>query len=197
MSDDLDYEFEEGIFGDAGVDVNDVPDDPFGFGNDYWPVRIVAIKKPAVTKSGDKFGMMVKYIVDHPKYQTHWVGDPQKGLGNGHWTQLPVPKVLQDRIHWDPQNDPKDQQVLTNLKALFKNLGFGVDEMKTVGPEKMLHRGFLAKIKVSQTDEGFWDFRFAQPKPFPAEGDGEGLNEFAGGLSADELAKKELEKELG
>lgn len=201
MNDEIGIEFDEGIFADADVNLSDVPDDPFGFGQNFWPVRVVSVGKAKVTQGGDKIGMMVKFIVDHPNYNNHWVGDPEKGLGNGQWTQLPVPKKLQGQIPWDPKNNPKDMQALTNLKNFYKSLGYGVDEMARIHPQDIVGKGFLTKIKVTQDDNGFWQFRFNSPKPF---GDGNGAEEFTragtsnpGGKSQAELDEEALTKELG
>lgn len=171
------FELEGGFFEESGDDVAEIPDDPFGFGNDYWQVRIAEIKSPKVTQSGDKFGMMIKWYVDSPKYQEHWVGDPEKGLGNGNWTQLPVPKVLQKQgVPWDPKNNQQHEQVRIAFKNLLLNLGFSVDEMPKVGPAQMVHRGMLTKIKPKQDENGFWQFRFQAPKPLAS---GDGASEFA------------------
>lgn len=185
-----------GFFDDAEVEVNDIPDDPFGFGNDFWPVKIVEIKDPEVTKSGDKIGMMVKWAVDHPKYANHFVGVNGRGLGNGNWTQIPVPKALQGSIPWDPANDEKHAQVLFNLRKLFEALGFSADEMGGVGRDEMLGRKCLAKIKVSQDDNGFWQFRLNAMKPIGSEN---GADEFTRngtsnpGPSDNDVIKKALE----
>lgn len=179
-----------GFFDDAEVEVNEISEDPFGFGNDYWPVKIVEIKDPEVTKSGDKVGMMVKWAVDHPKYANHFVGVNGRGLGNGNWTQIPVPKALQNQVPWDPKNDQKHAEVLINLRKLFEALGFSADEMGGIGRKEMTGRKCLAKIRVSQDDNGFWKFNLPvfQMKPLP---DGDGMNEFAsnGNSDEDELKK--------
>lgn len=199
--DEIGIEFDEGVFADAEVDLNDVPDDEFGFGNQYWPVRIVSVGKAKVTQSGDKIGVMVKFIVDHPDFQKHWVGDPEKGLGNGFWTQLPVPTKLQGQIPWDPKNEPKDKKVLINLKRFYISLGYGVDEMNGVMPKDWVGRGFLTKIKPYLNDQGFTNFRFNGQKPF---GDGNGAEEFtksgtsnSGGKTQAELDEEALKNELG
>ena len=186
-------EFEGGFLDEAGINANDIPDDPFGFGNEYWPVFVVEVGKPKVTANKDKIGMMVKFAVDHPKYQGSFVA---KQLGNGNWTQLPVPTALRSQIPWDPEGE-QEQQVLYRLKELYKALGFAKDEYGSVNGAKMLNRRMLTKIKVSQDDNGFWQFRFNNMKPI---GDGNGADEFTqtgqsngGGKSPEELLKEELE----
>lgn len=185
-----------GFLDDAGVEVNEIPDDPFGFGNDFWPVRIVEIKDPKLTTGGDKYGMMVKWAVDHEKYQSHFVA---QGLGNGNWLQLPVPKVLQEQgVPWDPKNDEKHATVLYNLRKLFEALGFRADEMSKVGKDEMLGRGCLAKIRPTMDENGFWQFRLVAMKPFASGGGAaeftkEGTSNPNGGLSPEDLLKRELE----
>jgi len=183
-------EIEGGFLDEAEINANDIPDDPFGFGNDFWPVYVLEVGKPKVTAKKDKIGMMVKFAVDHPKFQGSFVS---KGLGNGMWVQVPVPVPLRSQIPWDNEGE-KEQQVLYNLKELYKALGFAKDEFGSVNGAKMIGRRALTKIKVGKTDTGFWDFRLNNMKPI---GDGEGMNEFAqpsnnGGKSAAELLEEEL-----
>lgn len=176
-----------GFLDEADVDVNDIPDDPFGFGKEFWPIYITEIKDPEVTKSGERFGMMISWAVDHPKYVGTQVATK---LGNGNWFQLPVPKVLQDQVPWDPKG--KDVGVLVNLKNLLLALGFGVDEMSGVGPAKMVGRRCLAKIKAEMGDMGFWQFNLQAFKP-EGENSGNGLSEFANpGKSPEDLLKEEM-----
>lgn len=199
MSDENEIEFEGGFFGDAGVNVADVPDDPFGFGNEPWPLVVTEVAKPKVTGNKDKIGMMVTFAVDHPKYQGHQVS---KQLGFGNWFQLPVPKALQNQIPWDPQNNPKDMEAMVKLRRLFISLGFGVDELSGVNGEKMVGRRCMAKIFPKENEQGFWQFNLNGFKPI-GEGNGNsgwGNNEFAsgttsnpgGGKSAAELLEDEM-----
>lgn len=199
MSDENEIEFEGGFFGDAGVNVADVPDDPFGFGNEPWPLVVTEVAKPKVTGNKDKIGMMVTFAVDHPKYQGHQVS---KQLGFGNWFQLPVPKPLQNQIPWDPQNNPKDMEAMVKLRRLFISLGFGVDELSGVNGEKMVGRRCMAKIFPKENEQGFWQFNLNGFKPI-GEGNGNGgwgNNEFAsgttsnpgGGKSAAELLEDEM-----
>lgn len=180
-----------GFFEDAGVETTDAPDDPYGFGNEYHRIRIMELKDPAVTKSGDKFGIMITWAVDEPKYQ----GSPvSKNLGYGNWQQLPVPKALQGSVPWD-KNSEEGQKVLFNLRKLYEALGFKADEMKSVGPAELLYKGCLAKIKVTQNADGFWQFNPYALKPMGSEN---GADEFAQPESgnkaktADEILADEL-----
>lgn len=183
-------EIEGGFLDEAEISANDIPDDPFGFGNDFWPVFVVEVGKAKVTANKDKIGMMVKFAVDHPKYQGSFVA---KQLGNGNWYQLPVPMALRSQIPWNSEGE-SEQQALYKLKELYKALGFPKDEFGSVNGPKMIGRRALTKIKVSQDDKGFWQFRLNNMKPI---GEGEGMNEFAqpsnnGGKSAAELLEEEL-----
>lgn len=177
-----------GFFDDADVEIAEIPDDPFGFGKDFWPIWVKEVKDPEVTKSGERYGMMVTWAVDHPDFEGTQVADK---LGYGNWLQLPVPKPLQDRIPWDPKGS--DKKVLFDLKNLFLALGFTVDEMPTVDGPKMVGRRCLAKIGVKQNDQGFWQFN---PYAFKPLGDGDGMNEFAGKSGNGKSAKDVIADEL-
>lgn len=188
--------FEGGFFEEAEVDVHSIPDDPFGFGNDYWPIRIIEVGDPKVTQGGDKIGMMVKWVVDHPNYHNHYVG--KTGLGNGQWFQLPVPVKLRGEIPWDPQSDDA-KNVTYKLGKLYEALGFPKDRWAKVNKGLLIGAGCLTKIKPVMGDSGFWEFRFNGMKPFPAEGSAQGYGEFAqpgnsnsGGKSEEELLRDEL-----
>ena len=186
-----------GFFDDAEVEVNNIPDDPFGFGNDFWPTRIIEVKDPEITKNGQRFGMMIRWAVEHPKFDGHYVST--QGLGYGNWQQLPVPKKLQGQVPWD-NNSEEAVKVLFQLKELYKALGIPADQWGKVGKDDLLHKVCLSKIKVQQDENGFWQFRLTAQKPLPS---GEGMNEYArattsnpGGLSPEELVKKELEEDI-
>jgi hypothetical protein len=183
--------FEGGFFDDAEIDANDVADDPFGFGNDFWPVRIIECGQPKVTNSADKIGMMIKWAVEHPKYDGHQVS---KQLGLGNWMRLPVPVALRPRIPFDPKSDPKDQQVLTDLKELYKALGIPADQMNKQNERTLVGKKCLVKIKPKKNEEGFWQFNLFAYKSIP-EGSPDGVTEFmpkASGSSDEDLLKAEL-----
>lgn len=197
MSDELDIDFEGGFFEEGGVNPNEIPDDPFGFGNEYWPLVVTEVGKAKVTANKDKVGMMVKFAVDHPKYSSHFVS---KNLGNGNWYQLPVPVALRSQIPWDPQGE-KEQQVTYNLGELFGALGFPKDQWKGVNGAKMIGKRLFAKIKVGRDDNGFWQFRLPQIKSIP-EGSDSGWSEFQGdttsnpGNSGGKTPEQLLEEEM-
>lgn len=197
MSDENEIElgdFEGGFFDEAGINVNEVPDDQFGFGNDFWPVRIIEVTKPKVTANADKIGMTITWAVEHSKYDGHFVST--KGMGV--WVQIPVPLALRDRIPFDPKNNPKDQQVLSNLKMIYAALGFRADEMGKINGEKLMHKICMAKIKPRQNDQGFWQFNMFAHKQM-GEGGGNGgststpATSTPSGKSAEELLREELE----
>lgn len=160
-----------GFLDDAEVEVSDIPSDPYGFGNDYWTIFVKEVKKPEVTKKGDRFGMQIVWAVDDPQFANSPVANQ---LGYGNWVQLPVPKPLQNQIPWDAKSD-EGRKVLFALTNIFRALGFSADEMGGVGPEEMKLRRCMAKIKVTQNENGFFQFNPYAFKPLPT---GEGGNEF-------------------
>lgn len=191
-------DFEGGIFEDAGVDVAEIPDDPFGFGNVFWPLVVVSVEKPKVTGKKDKVGMMVLFAVDHPKYAQHQVG---KQLGFGNWFQLPVPVAFQGQIPWDPQNNPKDQEAMVKLRRLFVSLGFGVDELPKVKPQMLVGKRCSAKISPKENGQGFWQFNLNNFRAITEDDDTGDWAASApasngGGMSAEEKAKAALEEEM-
>lgn len=189
---DDEINIEGGFLDEAGIDANDIPDDPFGFGNDFWPVFVLEVGAPKVTKNKDKIGMMVKFAVDHPKFQGSFVA--KTGLGNGMWVQLPVPLALRSQIPWEPEGE-MEVQAMYNLKELYKALGFAKDEYGSVNGKKMEGRRALTKIKVKRGDSGFWEFNLNAMKPI---GDGNGSSEFTsqGTSNPAKSAAEQLEEEL-
>lgn len=157
-----------GFFDEAGVNLNDIPDDPFGFGNDFWPIRLVEVGEPKVTANQDKIGMMVKWAVNDDAYASNLPTQQMR-----QWIQLPVPEAYWGSINWDPKNDPDHKKVLINLRDLFLALGFKNDEMGSVDGAKMLYRGCLAKVKPKKNSEGFWEFSLYQMKALPTDGSAE------------------------
>jgi hypothetical protein len=163
-----------GFFDEAEINLNEIPSDPFGFGNDFHTVFVADVADPKKTANGDRFGMMVTWAIDEPAYQNTQFAE---AIGYGNWMQLPVPKVLQGEIPWDPKS-PEGQKVLFNLKTVLSALGFGADEMGKVGPKEMKGRRCLAKIKTSQNAEGFWQYNIYAFKALP-QGSDSGMGEFA------------------
>ncbi|MFG2268120.1 hypothetical protein [Streptomyces sp. NPDC048720] len=197
MSDEI--EFEGGIFGDAGVDLNDIPDDPFDFGTAFWPIRVIGVGEAKVTGKGDKIGAMIKWAVEHPKYDGHPVSEK---LGNGNWQRLPVPRALQNEIPWDPRGNPDDKKVLIDLRDLYLALGFSTDQMAGIKLSDLVGTICLAKINPKKTPEGFWQFNIFAHKPYDpnseeAQNSQAAQNVNSGGKSAEDLAAEELARELG
>lgn len=179
-----------GFFGDVEIGVEDIPDDPFGFGRGFHLVSVNEWRAPKVSDSG-KYGSYILFELMEPRYEN------VKPFGR--WIQLPTPKAIQDEtgVRFDPANDPKDMEVLVNLKMFFRALGFAADEMNKANPVNCLNRQFLAKLWAKE-EEGRWVINFsfvglrAMPEPGTEEynavmnvamgiGDGSGSNEFAGG----------------
>lgn len=187
-------ELDGGFLEEAGISGNDIPDDPFGFGREFWPLRVIEVGPPKVTANADKVGFMVKFAIDHPQFQ----GTPlAEGLGNGNWYRLPVPKALQGQIPWDASSS-EAAEVKFNLGELYKALGFKRDEYSGVNGEKMLHRGCLAKVSAKKNEAGFWNFNLWQMKPMDGSGAPTGANVTArsasnGGMTDEEMLKRELE----
>lgn len=190
--DNAGIEFEGGFFEEAGVNLNEIPDDAFGFGNDYWAIYLVECGEPKVTKNADKVGMMVKWAVDHPAYSNN---KPTQEMRQ--WIQLPVPTALQGQIPWDPRTNPEDKKVLVDLRDLYLALGFKNDEMGKVNGAKMLTRRAMAKIKPRRNADGFWEFGLFQLKAVPA-GEAtngsisQGQSNGGGTISAEEALKRAM-----
>jgi hypothetical protein len=141
-----------GFFADAGVELDKVADDPYGFGQSYHIIAIKEWRAPAVSPTG-KFGSYIifEYLEDRYKDMRPF----------GRWYQLPTPKAIQIQtgVPFDPENDPKDQQVAFTLKRLLWALGFNVDQMNTVNPSNSQGRPFLAKLFAAE-EGGFWKVGF-------------------------------------
>lgn len=191
-------EFEGGFFEEAEVDVNEVPDDPYGFGNEFWRVFVVSVGKAKVTQNGDKVGMMVKFAVDSPEYLGTKVAE---SLGNGNWYRLPVPVGLRGQIPWEPKG-LEEKKALFQLGQLYAALGFPKDQWPKVNGALMVGKAFLTKIKVSQDEKGFYQFRLNGMKPLAGDGSDAGMGEFTSqgtsnpnvGLTPEEILKKEMEE---
>lgn len=168
-----------GIFDDADVDIaNDIPNDPYGFGRDRWPVEIVEVRQPDISKSGKQYGTMVKYKCIDPTYS--WM----ESLGNGNWLQLPPPKYVLETapdIKWD-KNSEQGKKCLFAIKQLFEGLGIPVDQWNSLEITDLVGKQCMAKIFPKQNDEGFWQFNVTGMKPMPEEGSGD-MSVFAGGNS--------------
>lgn len=177
-----------GFFDEAEVEVNDIPDDPFGFGKSHWLIQIDDIKDPKPTAGGDKFGMSIIWKCIDPEA-------PQEKLGNGNWIQLPVPVKLRDEIPWENKS-PEAKKVLHALANMYEALGFSKDEYGSIGKDELIGRHCMAKISVKQNAEGFWQFNiFALRKPNDGDGSDSGFGEFSkkpAGKSEEDLLNDEL-----
>lgn len=183
-----------GIFDDAEIEVNDIPKDPFGFGNGYWPVTVLTVGEMKQTTNretggpGDKIGTMITWGCNHPD------APQMESLGRGNWQQLPVPTSLRGEIPWNPKS-AEAKKVIYELSNLYAALGFSKDEFGGIELTDLVGRTAMAKIFPRQNKEGFWQFNIVGLKPVPDEGDGSGMNEFArdnGGKSDEDLLNDEL-----
>jgi hypothetical protein len=165
-----------GILDAAGVDVNDVPEDPFGFGKDYWPVEIVDVKPADISKSGKQYGTMIKWRCLDARFAY------MESLGYGQWTQLPAPPAEANHLGWD-KDSAEGKKVIFNFIALLKAFGIPADQWGKFDTPHFKGQKCLAKIFVKQSDEGFWEFRVVAHKEMPKEGSASGLEEFTKGLS--------------
>jgi hypothetical protein len=180
-----------GFFEDAGIEIQDVPDDPFNFGQAYHILSINEVREPKVSPTG-KFGMYVFFEIIEDRYSN------LKPFGR--WIQLPTPKAvqLQTGVEFNPKLNPEDLAVVVNFKLFLKALGFRVDEMNQARPNNLQNRQMLAKLWANGND-GRWQINwgFAGLKSMPeagsdeynavmaaaSGGSAEGLNELAGGKS--------------
>jgi len=183
------FDFEGGLFEEAGVNVADIPNDPFGFGNEFWPIVVLEVGPIKVTKNGDKLGQMVKFAVDHPDYATHYVGT--KGLGNGTWYRLPVPLKLRDRIPYDP-NGADEKKDNHKIGLLYGALGFPKDQWAKLNLSKLVGKRMMAKIKPVMED-GYYKFNINAMKTLE-EGADSGWSGNGGGGTSASSAKSEAEK---
>lgn len=151
-------------FVDAGIDVSDVSEDPYGFGQNHWLIGVTEVKSVKATPKG-LYGMYVMFELLEEKYSS------LKPFGV--WIQLPPPKQVQDDFgyEFDPKNDLKHAKVVTNLVKFLSALGFGADEIQSgsANAETIVGKMFLGKMKASENDEGYDQFRWYQPKPVETE----------------------------
>lgn len=197
-----------GILDEAGVVATDVPKDPFGFGNDYWPVVLLEINPPkirdedgsiieyepgvlaGVSSTGKSYGTNMVWAVLDARYE--YLGNGTGKLGFGQWFQLPAPKSIQHQVPFD-KNSAEGKKLIYDWGILLKGLGFAADEMGAAGLQDIIGREALAKIYPKQDPEtGFWSFRVVNHKQ-PAKGEGTNSGTPAGnsstsGLSAIDLA---------
>lgn len=155
-----------GILEDAGIEPTDVPNDPYGFGRDYWPVQIIGVKAPDVSSSGKQYGTMLKWKCLAEQYSY------MESLGGGNWLQLPPPAHVLETIptmEWD-KSGMRGKQCIFNITRLYQGLGIPADQWAKINAEDLLNMRCMAKIFVKQNDEGFWQFNVTGHKPMPPEG---------------------------
>lgn len=203
-----------GILDEAGVNANEVPKDPFGFGNDYWLVAILSVTAPkdgpftpddpqfknphaGISSTGKQYGTNMAFRALDERFQHLGRNNPNQmpgQLGFGQWFQLPAPKWAQEQVPFD-KDTTEGKKLIFNWATLLKGCGFGADEMGKAEIEDVVGRVCLARIKATENENGFWEFRVMGMKPAPKEGSPEGIGEFTkegtsnpGGMSAIEQA---------
>lgn len=162
-----------GLFGDAGVNVSNIGDDHYNFGNDFHPLFLKEVRKPKVSDTG-KFGVYVICEIAADKYA--------KVRPFGRWIQLPTPKEVCEKFGttFDPENDPQDAKVVGFLIKWFIALGFKMDEIQADVPDPATNlqgKIFLARLKAMENDQGYDDILWRNPSALP-DGDLSGLAEF-------------------
>jgi hypothetical protein len=159
----------------AGINVSDVQEDPYAFGEDYWPLYVKECRAPKVSDTG-KFGMYVIMEIAHDKY------DSVRPFGR--WIQLPTPLDVQKKFNapFDPKVDLKDAKVVAFLMKWLQALGFKADEIQAPGmvnETTIQGKLFLAKLKVVENDQGYDDIIWRNPKQIPDAGTPEGMAVFS------------------
>lgn len=194
MSDIIETFGNGGWFEDAGVNLEDVSEDPFNFGNGYHVVSVQEFRAPKVSETGTgKFGSYIFFEVEEAKYNR---------LKFGRWIQIPTPKAIQEEtgVVFDPHNNHQDMAAASNFMRFLVALGFTKDNFNQANPATCQSRMFLARL-FAREEEGQWrvGFGFASIKPMPqpgteeynalipqiqGTGSGESMDGFAGGKAA-------------
>lgn len=187
-----------GILDDAEVEVNDIPKDPFGFGNDYWPLQLIDVRPPKdkegnpskrdhldISSTGKSYGGMFVFRCLDERYAYMGSTDPEQMSGQlskyGQWTSVPPPKWAQEIVPFD-KNSVDGKKLIFNWTQLCSALGFGVDEIGKLDIPHILGKTCLGKIRAKLDDEtGFWEIRVGMLKVMPPEGSPEGIGEFTKG----------------
>jgi len=198
-----------GILGNAGITPNEVPKDPFGFGNDYHPVKLVNVKPRKdsdqeyvdISSSGKQFGGMFIFQVLDERWSFLGKGNDSQvpgQLGFGQWWALPSPEWARSAVPFD-FNSPDGKKLVHAWAKLVDAMGIPADVDADI-PD-VIGKTCLAKIYPKEDENGFWQFRVAGFKPIPKDGSPEGFNEFTkegtsnpgpeSGLSAMERALRE------
>lgn len=192
-----------GIFGNAGLNVNDIDEDPYKFGNDHWPMFVESVKEMKATeKDGEltgKFGIYVFFEIAHDKYKSV--------RKFGRWIQLPTPLEIQNEtgIAFDPTSNLEDAKVVKFLIKFMVSMGFGIDEINadTINPETdWAGKFFAAKLRAREGESGFDELSWFNPKPLNTdEMKTDGADEFTpeGTSNPDPVAAAEaaMKEDLG
>lgn len=151
-----------------------IVNDPWRFGNEYWPTFVQECRAPKASEKG-LYGMYVFFEIAHERYEH------VKRFGR--WIQLPTPKAVQEQFGttFDPENNIKDANVYAFAIKFFLALGFSVDEIKSgrITPPLIQGRVFEAQYSVGKNDNGFEEPRWRNPRVMPKEGSEEGYEAFA------------------
>jgi hypothetical protein len=148
-------------FADAGIDINDVSENPYAaLGNSHWTLYVTEAREPQVSKTG-LFGMYCKFQIVEEQWQ-----DVREF---GRWIQLPTPKQVQEDhgTTFDPANNRRDAETVAFLVKWLKALGFGMDEIASgqATHQNILNRAFLAQLRATENDEGYYEIKWRNPKP--------------------------------
>lgn len=206
-----------GILDDAGVNANEVPKDPFGFGNDYWPVAIIACNSPKVednkymqelrefinpnagiSSTGKQFGTSMVFRALDERFQHLGRNNPNQmpgQLGFGQWFQLPSPKWAQHIVPFDKEST-EGKKLIFNWATLLKGVGIPADEMGKAEITDVIGQQCLARIKATENDNGFWEFRVLGMKPLPKEGSPQGIGEFTAEGTSNPAGMSAMERAL-
>jgi hypothetical protein len=194
-----------GILGNAGVSPNEVPKDPFGFGNDYWPVKLVNVKPRKdsdqeyvdISSSGKQFGGMFVFQVLDERFAFLGANNPTQvpgQLGFGQWWALPSPEWARAAVPFD-LNSQEGKQLVHNWGKLTKAMGIPADVDADIAD--LIGKTCLAKIFPKEDENGYWQFRVAGFKQLPKDGSPEGFTEFTKeGTSNPESGMSAMEKAL-
>lgn len=206
-----------GILDDAEVSGNEIPKDPFGFGNDYWEVELYDVRPPKdeqgnpsqqqfadIAKSGKSYGAMFVFRVLDERFAYLGSNSENQVPGQlgayGQWWTLPSPKWARDRVPFD-KNSKEGKQLVFNWSRLCYAVGIPVDQIGAADFQDVIGKSCLAKVKVTEDDNGFWQFRCVgfKRKGGNAEGSPQGIGEFTkGGTSnpAPQSGMSAMEKAL-
>lgn len=192
-----------GILDDLGIGTNEVPKDPFGFGNDYWQVTLLDFVAPKqddgnggripsqnkyadISSSGKQYGGMAVFRVMDERFAFLGANNPNQmpgQLGFGQWFQLPSPSWAQAQVPFD-KNSPDGKKIVYNWVTLCLAMGYGIDEVGKLDIPDVIGKVCQAKIYPKEDENGYWGFRVAGWKPLGAKGDGgspTGIGEFTKG----------------